>query len=249
MRWRTMVLGLLAVVGAIPAARGAEAGWFPFVLPWDDDSRTAVHVGALLPTPAGGDGFLQARDGHLVDGKGRRVRLLGVNFVFGANFPNKPDAAKLAARMRKFGINIVRLHHMDFYHAPRGIFDPAYRDNQHLDKEQLDRLDYLVHQLKEHGIYVNVNLHVSRHLNAADGFPDTDGLPRLGKAVSYYEPRMIELQKKYAKDLLDRVNPYTKTRYTEEPAVAVIELTNEDTLFGEAWEAPCPRCRARTAPS
>lgn len=251
MRGRTLAVGLLALLGAIPSARGAEPGWFPFVLPWDDSSRTAVHVGALNPAPAGGDGFLQARDGRLVDGKGRRVRLLGVNLVFNANFPAKPDAVKLAARMRKFGINIVRLHHMDFYHAPRGIFDPRFKDRQHLDAEQLDRLDYLVAQLKANGIYVNVNLHVSRHFTAADGFADTDNLPRHGKALSYYEPRMIELQKKYAKDLLDRVNPYTKTRYTEEPAIAVIELTNEDTLLGEAWGSTLdnlpPRYRAELA--
>ena len=36
---------------------------------------------------------------------------------------------------------------------------------------------------------------------------------------------------RYARALLDRVNPYTKTRYPAEPAVAVVELTNEDTLL------------------
>jgi len=42
---------------------------------------------------------------------------------------------------------------------------------------------------------------------------------------------MIELQKKYARDLLTHVNPYTKTAYAEEPAVAFVEISNEDALF------------------
>ncbi|MCR4412675.1 MAG: carbohydrate binding domain-containing protein [Thermoguttaceae bacterium] len=42
---------------------------------------------------------------------------------------------------------------------------------------------------------------------------------------------MIELQKKYARDLLTHVNPYTKTAYTQEPAIAFVEISNEDALF------------------
>ena len=42
---------------------------------------------------------------------------------------------------------------------------------------------------------------------------------------------MIDLQKKYAKDLLGHVNPYTKTAYKDEPAVAFVEISNEDALF------------------
>lgn len=235
MRWRPLFVGLAMLAAPVGSALAEQPGWFPFVIPAEDSGRTAVHVGALHSTPAGAAGFLQARDGKLVDGKGQRVRLLGVNLVFRANFPEKAEAVQMAARLHRFGINVVRLHHMDFFHAPRGIFDPKFKDMQHLDKGQLDRLDHLVYQLKQHGIYTNVNLHVSRGFTAADGFQDTEELPRLGKVVGYYEPRMIELQKKYARDLLDRVNPYTKLRYTEDPAIAVIELNNEDTLLGEAW--------------
>jgi len=39
---------------------------------------------------------------------------------------------------------------------------------------------------------------------------------------------MIELQKKYARDLLTHVNPYTKTAYTDEPAIALVEISNEE---------------------
>jgi hypothetical protein len=232
---RLVWLGCLALLTFCLSARAQGPGWFPFVLPWDDRSATITDVGRLNPAPAGKNGFLHIKDGRFQDGKGHRVRFLGVNLTFNANFPDKEDAKKVAARLRKFGVNIVRLHHMDFFHAPGGIFDRRFKDTQHLDPDQLDRLDYFLHQLKQHGIYTNLNLHVSRHYNAADGLEQTERLPDLGKVVGYFEPRMIELQKKYARDLLTRTNPYTRTKYAAEPALAVIELTNENTLLGEAW--------------
>ncbi|HMJ90816.1 MAG TPA: carbohydrate binding domain-containing protein, partial [Candidatus Acidoferrum sp.] len=43
-----------------------------------------------------------------------------------------------------------------------------------------------------------------------------------------------ESQKAYARALLDRVNPYTKTSYTSEPSVAFVEINNEAGLV-HAW--------------
>ncbi len=228
-------LGFALLSLTLGTSRADGPDWFDFVLPWDDATPGITNVGSLNPAPAGGRGFITARDGHFYDEKGNRVRFLGVNLCFSACFPEKADAEKVAARLRKFGVNIVRLHAMDYYHAPKGIFDPRYKDKQHLDADQLDRLDYLVAQLKRNGIYVNLNLHVARALTAADGVPGGGPLPHLGSVVSYFEPRHIELHRNYARDLLTHVNPYTKTRYVEEPAVAVIELTNENTLLGMAW--------------
>ena len=58
-----------------------------------------------------------------------------------------------------------------------------------------------------------------------------DQRPDYDKGLDNFEPRMIELQKKYARDLLTHVNPYTKTAYADEPAVAMVEINNENALF------------------
>lgn len=42
---------------------------------------------------------------------------------------------------------------------------------------------------------------------------------------------MIELQKKYARDLLTHVNPYTGRAYTDDPGVAMIEINNENSVI------------------
>ncbi len=234
MRWQHLFLWLALawLTVGVGQARTEPSGWFPFVLPWDDATSSIIDVSSLNPVPAGADGFIQARDGHFWDGKGQRIRFLGVNLTFGGCFPARDEATRLAGRLRKFGINGVRLHQMDYYPAPRGLFDPRFRDTQHLDPEQLDRLDHLVYQLKQHGIYVNLNLHVSRNFTAADGF---EGAGRSGKVVGCFLPRMIALQKDYARALLDRTNPYTKTRWAEEPAIAFLEINNENSLIGSAF--------------
>jgi hypothetical protein len=49
--------------------------------------------------------------------------------------------------------------------------------------------------------------------------------------VDLFHPDLIAAQKQYAKDLLTHVNAYTKAPYTSEPAVCMVEINNEDTLF------------------
>ena len=47
-----------------------------------------------------------------------------------------------------------------------------------------------------------------------------------------FQKRMIELQKDYARKLLTHNNPYTGMTYTDDPAIAVIEINNENSLVG-----------------
>ena len=214
---------------------------FPFVLPWDDASPgTITDVSFLNAKPAGVHGYIAARQGHFVEtNTGRRIRFLGTNFVSRAAFPSHADAEKVAARVAKLGINIVRLHHMDNdnWGQAASIWDYAYKDRQHISAVQLDRLDYLIAQLKKNGVYVNINLHVSRRFTEADGFPAGVSQIPFGfdKRVDEFDPRMILLQKNYAHDLLTHVNPYTHLSYAEDPAVAVVEINNENSLVGDPW--------------
>ena len=232
MKSLSRVLGLSTLLAFASHAALAQDVTFPFVIPWDDAAKTATDVSFLNPAPLTDQQRVVARDGHFFDQSGRRTRFLGVNFVFSTNFPEHDEAEAMAARLHKFGVNIVRLHHMDTLKAPNGIFPADSKDTQTLDAAQIERLDYLVAQLGKNGIYVDLNLLVGRRFNAADGFPDTWGLPNYGKIVSWFEPKMIEMQKQYAKALLDHVNPYTKLRWADDPVVALVEINNEDTLLG-----------------
>lgn len=214
--------------GAASARQNAEPTppLFPFVLPWDDASAGVTNMSGLIEKPAGKQGPIQARDGHFFAGDSR-IRFFGVNLCFGGNFPTHDEADQIAARMAKFGINCVRFHHMDTSVSPSGLLE---KDRLTIDPERLERLDYLIARLKEHGIYSNLNLHVGKPY---PGLPTWEDMPNYGKGVDNFDPAMISQQKNYARALLNHVNPYTRYRYAEEPAVAIVEINNENALWHE----------------
>ncbi|MBN2477456.1 MAG: carbohydrate binding domain-containing protein [Pirellulales bacterium] len=211
---------------------------FPFVISYDAPEN-ATNVSAWLPRPAGKDGFVRVEDGRLVTDAGP-IRFWGTNLCFEACFPSHAQAERLAARLARLGINCVRMHHMD----ARSIWGDS-PNKLTIDPKQLEKLDYLIYQLKLHGVYTDINLHVSRTLGEREGFVSPEGRPNYDKGLDNFEPQMIEVQKKYARDLLTHVNPYTETSYAREPAVAMVEISNEDALFavwgwGQLDELPEP---------
>jgi hypothetical protein len=229
-RWQRRRLKTLFALLSL-AVTASAADMFPFQLPWDDASPGITNVSWLNDKPAGRDGFVHVKDGHLFAGE-KRLRIFGVNMCFSANFPTHADAEKVAARLAKFGINCVRFHHMDMFSAPAGIFA---KDGRSLDAEMLDRLDYFIAALKKEGIYADLNLHVSRT------YPDRPkaekkGNPQFDKGVDNFHAPMIAMQRDYARDLLTHVNKYTGNQYAAEPAVALVEINNENAL-GFQWFA------------
>ena len=226
MRIITCTLLLLAILCVLPAYAQTSDNplhLIPFVLPWDDASTGVTDASVLLDKPAGKHGFVQVKNGHLYAGDAR-IRFFGVNIVSSACFPTHGDAEIIAARLAKFGINCVRFHHMDCGWDKALLQD----DRRTLDPAQLDSLDYFIAQLKQHGIYADLNLHVSR--NYPD-MPTWDGKPEFDKGLDNFYPPMIDMQKEYARDLLTHYNPYTKARYCDEPAVAFVEINNENGLL------------------
>lgn len=194
----------------------------PFVIPARVHPASQI---AMEASPLGAADRLTA-DEHFVDAAGERVRLWGVNLSFGANFPTHADAEHIAARMAAFGVNSVRFHHMDTDKWPRGIWDSDGRD---LHPEALDRLDYFLNQLALHGIYANLNLHVGKKYSAMLDIPDSP--TDYDKMVNIFTPELIAAQKAYARNLLTHKNPYRNMTYAEDYAVAIVEITNENSLF------------------
>ena len=216
---------------AAPLAPPSTASLSDWTNSFDASAPGMLSADSLLDAPAGGRGFIVVRGGHFYSGD-RRVRLWGVNFAFGANFPSHDQADAVSRRLARFGINAVRLHHMDNQPFPNGIF--ADLSLTTLSPQALDRLDYLIAALKSRGIWVDINLHVSR--NYASLYPETrNGKAAIDKLVDLFDPVLIDSQKRYAHELLTHVNAYTHNRYADEPSVALVEINNENSLF--MWDA------------
>ncbi|MHC5035567.1 MAG: glycoside hydrolase 5 family protein, partial [Planctomycetota bacterium] len=203
------------------------SGWVPFVLPWDD---APLDLSWLNEKPAGGHGFLTVADGRLEFGDGTPAKLWGVCVSAGANFPTHEQSEKIAERMAKFGINMVRTHHADAGWSDPNFFDESYGDTQHFDAVALDSFDYFIYCLKQHGIYTYLDQLVHRKFADGDGVANAAELPYAAKPYTLFDPTLIALQKQFSHDLWTHVNPYTGLAYKDDPAVALMEFTNENDI-------------------
>jgi len=250
-------ISALAMIAAMPAM-AQDIALQPY--PVDHEARADSEADArfLHDGPAGSHGFIQVRDGHLYRADGQRFRCWGVNLtgwtVGGEEIPSHKDAETYARALARLGVNCVRMHFLDrpdtenkvrnegadrgpnagpFTHGPRGLIRGDVNNSREFNAERLDRLDYWFNELKKNGIYVNFNLNVGRVFKPGDGVPDADLIGN-AKAYTYFGPELVALQKEYAKQLIGHLNPYTKLRYADDPAVMTVEVVNENSIL-EFW--------------
>ncbi|MBQ8754269.1 MAG: carbohydrate binding domain-containing protein [Lentisphaeria bacterium] len=207
----------------------AKKEMFHFLPKKGERLNNITNIATWMPVKeAGADGYVRVdKNGNFHTDAGP-IRFWGTNFVYDAAFPlSHKDAERVADDLARYGFNCVRLHHMD--ERGRGVFGEG-SDVITINPARMERLDYFLYQLKKRGIYVNINLHVLRSFGPKEGFK-APAPTAMGKGINEIDPRMIALQKKYARDLLTHVNRYTKLSYCEDPAVAFIELNNENSLL------------------
>jgi hypothetical protein len=231
-----MLATLLAAAASAPVVLAqSQDGMVPFSM--DHRGAMAAHspvdVSYLLDAPAGKHGFVGVKDGHLATQDGQRIRFWGVNITDWSSgsrqVPSKDDAPIIAATLARFGVNSVRFQFLDL-EVPRGLVAKQGDSTRSLDADQLDREDYFIAELEKRGIYIDFNLLVGRPFHEGDGVKDAALLRQGAKGTSFFDARLIELQKEYAQQLLAHLNPYTKHKYTNDPAVAIVEINNENAI-------------------
>lgn len=204
----------------------------PFPLDWPAAGGSTIDLSGWLDAPAGKHGFIRERDGHLATEDGRRFRIWGVNVCGPDCFPTREEAVAQATLLARLGFNAVRFHHMDSTWSV--LFDKTRGDTRELSADALERLDFFIAELKKRGIYANINLNVGREFRAGDGVRDHQALG-YGKSATYFNPRLIELQHEFARQLLMHSNRHTGFAYRHDPAVIAIEIVNENSVL-EGWQ-------------
>lgn len=220
-----------------------DIAYFNFAV--DEDTLSGAPDRSSMNRPIDDSARIFVRNGHFyrsgTDARpdtadDQRVRLYGINLSFATNFPNEADAVRLAQRLRKLGINAVRLHHMDTSpgaqtNPPRSLLTTGPYPT--FNQTAVARLRNLISVLKQQGIYVNLNLHVGyRFRPAVDKLPPLDGnadATTLGAALHVYYPRMVALQEQYARDLIRNLG------LRGNPVLAMVEINNESSLLA-AWQ-------------
>ena len=213
--------------GPVTIQAGAE--WLPLDLELDIEQGSALDFSALIPwhSPAGKLGrVIAGAQGKMVfaDRPNEPARFYGCNFCFSAHYVSHEQADRLATRLQRLGYNAVRFHHYE-----SGLVARAQGNSTALKPDAQDQLDYLFAALKQRGIYVTTDLFVSRPVFASEvweGATGDVGMDNFKMAVLVNE-RAFENFKAFTRSLLGHINPYTKTRWAEDPTLAWLNLVNE----------------------
>ncbi len=206
-------------------------GWFEYAGTDVVKRRgSALDMSRLLDAPAGKHGFLTKNGDGLAFKNGKAARFIGVNIVASANFPTHEQAERLAELLAQLGVNLTRHHHMDADWTRPNIFGNK-PSTLELDAAALERFDYFVAELQKRGIYQFFDLIVHRKALPGDGIPAAEDVAQGYKIEGEFSPKLIELQEKFTTQLFGHVNPYTKKKYGADPAIAMLEVINEDSLF------------------
>ena len=208
--------------------------YIPFPMFYDD---VPVDLSFVYKNekPAGRHGFMKVKDSSFVFEDGTEARFWGTNFNSALNFPDLKFSEKIARRLAKIGVNIVRFHQLDAEWSTPNIFaftkGLRLQSTMDLDPESMKRLDYLIYCLKKEGIYCYLDMMTYRKFKSGDGVENAVLLKDSAKPYSVFSRKLIELQKKFIYDIWNHINPYTGLAYKEDPVFVMTEITNECDLF------------------
>jgi len=183
-----------------------DSTWFEVVFP--DEFRIIPFDNRIEP--------ITIKNRHFVkNDSGERIRFFGT--TIGWDFLKAPDSImKKAVRyMKSLGINCVRIH-------PVGIWNHKFIK---FNEEYLEKLDYLVKNLRENGIYYSFYSPIYCIYDKQYDLPLT-----LFKGKALLDEELIEETEKFWESLLTHKNKYTGIRYLDDPALAFLIMTNENSI-------------------
>jgi hypothetical protein len=204
-------------------------GW-SFSYPGDKFTDNALlDLRYLNEKTAGENGFVQlSADGNSFQtANGQPIRFWSINGGDGTKDMSDAELAKFARFLAKIGVNMIRYH---------GSINPTGANIMEVDKTDINAIWRMVAAMKKEGIYSTIspfwahNGHMGKPGLNGWGIPGYSGNDDLW-AVMYFSDTLKTAYKNWVKYLYTETNPYTGTALKDEPAVALIQIKNEDGLF------------------
>ena len=201
------------------------SGWFGFMPENDPFDLSPIDLRRLNEREAGDGGFIAVRGEEFIHSlNGQPVRFWAVNT---GNDMSQRSAAEIdlfARTLAKQGVNLVRIHGPTYVAS-----GPNFGQN---DTNQVFRTQRLITALKRQGIYSCLSIYFPLWVRLGPentAFPGyTNGYPF---ALIYFNPQFQALYRTWWDCLLTTPNPETGIALKDDPAVAMIEMVNEDSLF------------------
>jgi hypothetical protein len=210
--------------------------WFPFdPKPDTFAAGSAINLRFLNERFAGENGFIGVKDGEFVHStSGQPVRFWAVNGP-----PHRLDGAGLrqcARMLAKRGVNLVRVH--------GGYFD----EEGEVDMKKVKHAFEIVEAMKAEGIYTHFSIYFPLWITPKAGTSWLDGYDgrKHPFATLFFNPDFQAQYRKWWTALLTTRSESTGRTLLEEPAVAMLEIQNEDSFFFWTFSAeniPDPQLR------
>lgn len=206
-----------------------ETTW-PFEPARDNFSPSALlDLSSLNEKVAGEHGFIKlSPDGNdFVRGDGEPIRFWGGCTYAQRLARRKNDQSILEHHARflaKRGVNIVRLH---------GAIQPKQAGSKltDVDEQELDEIYRLVAAMKKAGVYTVIDPYWAVHAKAQPGWGVADAGNGNCTALLFFDPALQRGYKAWLKRIYADVNPYTGIPLAQDPAVAMIQTQNEDSML------------------
>ncbi len=200
-------------------------GAFAFPIVPDEFSPEALlDLRSWNEARAGQHGPIRAQGSRLVRGDGETIRWFGVNAGPGVWRQSQGAVRYLVRKLAKLGVNLVRLHG-----ALGSDADPV-----HVDPGRLDAVFFFVAACRDAGIYTTLSTYFPLwfRIDKSWGIDAYEGRePKHPFALIYFDARLQAIQRAWLASALGTVNPYTGLTLAKEPALAAVELVNEDSFF------------------
>ena len=208
--------GQLAAVNR--QANAETPGWFAFNPKADGFSpKSAIDLRGLNENVAGEGGFIGVRGSQFIHAKtGLPVKFWAVNGPPGKDADSLKHEARVLA---KYGVNLVRFHH--YYGDPTtGAVKP----------DEVRLAHAVVEAMKAEGIYTHFSIYFPLWMTPGPWLEGYDGKTH-PFATIYFNKDFQAKYRAWWRALLLTPSPTTGKRLVDEPAVAGVELVNEDSYF------------------
>jgi hypothetical protein len=189
------------------------------------DAAALLDLRSLNEKVAGEHGFirLSADRNSFVRGDGCPIRF------WAAGERTSPDQSletlnRQAQFLAKRGVNALRIFAM----IPPKAAGATLTD---VDERELDAIFKVVAAMKSAGIYTIVDAYWAVHTKMGQNWDVTNPGRDNPESLVYFDPKFQAGYKAWMKAIYTRPNPYTGIKLADEPAVAIIQLQNEDSLL------------------
>ncbi len=225
------------------------SNWFPLAIKNDHSPGSPLGMEEWIEKPAGKHGFVQMKGKDFVFEDGTPAKFWGVNLV---NLtPTEEIFDKWARRLAKYGVNIARIvafgrpNNDDWAHYVK-IQD--VEDGMNFSDEAMKLFDYGFAALKKEGIYAGFSPFYGWYPTPGDKarFIDFDELMKVLRkdfpstnsfyGITCIAPDVQDAYIEFIVRLLNHVNPHTGKRYADDPALAWVELMNEENTYLQLFD-------------